>query len=69
MEAVNSFVDRIVEATNQGNWQEALDAWNELSQVAESEGQNEKILEVYQGLSAMGVSMAEIVRNVHNTDE
>ena len=69
MEAVNSFVDRIVEATNQGNWQEALDTWNELSQVAESEGQNEKILEVYQGLSEVGVSMAEIVRNVYDANE
>ena len=69
MDAVDSFVDRIVEATNQGNWQEALDAWNELSQKAEAAGQNEKILEVYQGLSEVGVSMAEIVRNVHDTDE
>ena len=69
MDAVDSFVDRIVEATNQAEWQKALDAWNELSQIAESEGQNEKILEVYQGLSEVGVSMAEIVRNVHGPNE
>ena len=62
MDATDDFVNRIVEATNQEDWQGALDIWNDLSREATSLGQNEKIIEVYQGLSESGVSMAEVVQ-------
>ena len=64
MDATDDFVNRIVEATRQEDWQGALDIWNDLSQEATSLGQNEKIIEVYQGLSENGISMAEVVQRV-----
>ena len=68
MDATDDFVNRIVEATNQGDWQGALDIWNDLSREATNLGQNEKIIEVYQGLSENGISMTEVVQRVFNSN-
>lgn len=62
MSSTNDFVNRIVEATDAGEWSQAIDVWNEMTEKYLENDDGESIRQVYGGVSAYGINMSEVLK-------
>ena len=60
--STNDFVNRIVEATDAGEWSQAIDVWNEMTEKYLENDDGESIRQVYGGVYAYGINMSEVLK-------
>lgn len=61
MSKADEFVNKIVEATDNGDWKKAVAAWNEMTKEFLENDNSELILEVYSGVASYGINMGQVL--------
>ena len=61
MSEPDEFVNKIVEATDDGDWKKAIAVWNEMTKEFLENDSSELILEVYSGISSYGINMGQVL--------
>ena len=69
MSKADEFVNKIVEATDDGDWEKAISIWNEMTKEYLESDNSELILEVYSGVSSYGINMGNVLEKATGNNQ